>query len=329
MCAESLETSMRTLTSCPFCGGVIVEKYAGLEDRLETTTETFSVGECAACRVGILNPRPTGDLSRFYPSNYLSGEPQAGQAFDRRVDLEKWYRYNQYKYDFKLLERASGVRLKNASSYIDIGCGSGERVAFAADQGCTRASGVDEFDFAKSSSRATVSLVNSEILDFKPSEKFQVGSLFHVLEHLENPEEVLVHIRENILADGGELVVQVPNYASLETRIFRRRWYSLDVPRHLWQFNAEALVKLLRQTGYTVQRSYQLNAPLHPVSILPSIYRELDIQRIWVKRARGDAHTTFMTMMWGGLTILAVPLVVVQNMLRRSSMLTIVATSAV
>ncbi len=326
MCTDGPETGMRTLTNCPFCGGAIVGKFSGLEDRLETTTETFSVGECVACRVGMLNPRPVGDLSRFYPSNYLSGEPQTGQAFNRGFDLEKWYRYNQYRYDFKLLQRASGVELKSASSYIDIGCGSGERVTFAADQGCQRASGVDKFDFAKSSSKASVSLINSEILDFKPSEKFQVGSLFHVLEHLENPEEVLVHIRENILAEGGKLVVQVPNYGSLERRVFGGRWYSLDVPRHLWQFNVEVLVKLLRRSGYTVQASYQLNAPLHPVSILPSLNRELDIQRIWVKRARGGTQTTFMTIMWAGLTIMAVPVVVVQNMLRRSSMLTVVAT---
>jgi len=318
---------MTTLTSCPFCGGAIVDKYSELEDRLDTTTETFSLSECVGCKVGMLNPRPDGDFLKFYPTNYLSGEIRSVESDDKKMDLEKWYRYNQYRYDFRLFERASGLRIRNASSYIDIGCGSGERVAFAADEGCQNAWGVDKFDFAKISPKKNGHLINSEILDFKPNEKFQVGSLFHVLEHLENPEEVLVHIRENMLAEGGELLVQVPNFGSLEAKMFKQKWFSLDVPRHLWQFNSAALARMLERSGYTVQRCYQLNAPLHPVSIVPSIYRELDIQRIWVNSSRGGVQRKLMTILWAGLTLAAVPVVVVSNMLRTSSMLTIVAAN--
>lgn len=318
---------MKTLTSCPFCGGAIVERYSGLEDRLDTTTDTFTVDECVNCKVGILNPRPVGDVSRFYPPNYLSGEGSADDSTGKRFDPERWYRYNQYRFDFKLLERASAVEIGSASSYLDIGCGSGERVAFAAGRGCQRARGVDKFDFAKDSSRRMDRLINSEILDFRPTEKFQVVSLFHVLEHVEDPEKVLAHIRENILAKDGELIVQVPNYASLETKMFKRRWYCLDAPRHLWHFNVGALANMLERAGYGVQMSFQLNASFHPVSVLPSINRELDIQRIWVKRSRGRAYVTCMTLLWAALTVLAVPVVVVENLLKRASMLTIVAAA--
>lgn len=314
----------KTFKSCHLCGGSISTKYTGLKDRFETTTQTFSASECASCGVAFLNPMPVGDASSFYPTSYLSGEDQSKDV-DNSFDFEKWYRDNQCNYDFKLLERASGPAVKDIESYIDIGCGSGERVVYVSERGGKRAFGVDKFDFAKSKSKQDAQIINSEVADFKPNKKFQVGSLFHVLEHIEDPLPMLVHIRKSILAKNGYLIVQVPNYGSFERRIFGKRWFSFDVPRHLWQFNQKALVDILEKAGYTIEASYQSNAPLHPVTIVPSINRELDIQRIWVKHPDSGLYKKIMMLIWAGLTVLTIPLTVIQNMFNRSSMLTVVA----
>lgn len=318
---------MKKFSACPFCGGSITKKYSGLKDRFDTTKKKFSVSECNNCKAAFINPMPVGDASSFYPSSYLSGEDQAEKTSADSFDFEKWYRYNQYRYDFRLLKKAVGVDLKNATSYIDIGCGSGERVTFAREQGCAKAFGVDKFDFAKGKSKREAKIINSEVRDYKPSKKFQVASLFHVLEHVEDPLDMLVHIRRNILAHNGYLVIQVPNYGSFERRVFKNNWFSFDVPRHLWQFNNRALTDLIDRAGYRVEASYQSNAPLHPVTIVPSINRELDIQRIWVNRSHGSWYKKSMTVVWAGLTILTIPLTVLQNIFRRSSMLTVIASN--
>ncbi len=318
---------MKKFINCPFCESAIVEKYTGIRDRFDTTTKTFSVSECTTCNMAFLNPMPQGDLSGFYPTNYLSGENQTEEPGKKNFDFEKWYRYNQYKYDFKLLEHATGKQLKKAESYIDIGCGSGERVTFANERGCKRAYGVDKFDFAKNKSKQEVKIINSEVKDYKPLKKFEIASLFHVLEHVENPKEILVNIRKNILSKNGYLIVQVPNYKSFERRVFKGRWFSFDVPRHLWQFNNKALTNLLSEAGYKVVEAYQTNAPLHPVTIVPSLHRELDIQRIWVKHSHGNIYKKLMTLLWGGLTVLTIPVTIFQNIFHRSSMLTIIASN--
>ena len=315
---------MKEFADCPFCGRHLKDKYSGLNDRLETTSRTFSVSECTGCRAGVLNPAPTGDLSSLYPTNYLSSE-DSRSLVRKRFDLEKWYRYNQYKYDFSLLRRATGLRIGDATSYLDLGCGSGERVTFAAEDGCRRAVGVDKFDFAKSKAKDGAELINAEILDYKPEERFQVASLFHVLEHLDKPAEALEHIRDEILAPAGDLIIQVPNYGSLESRLCRGRWFGLDVPRHFWDFNAQALERLLERSGYRVNATYQLNAPLHPVTIVPSLFSGLDIQRIWVDRRHGEPYKKAMIALWAGLTVATIPLALLQNLLNRSSMLTVVA----
>lgn len=324
-----IPAASRRLNGCPFCGGAIRPRYAGIRDRLDTTAETFEVHECAACGAGLLNPAPAGDLSAYYPPNYLSAEGDAvsGDADAGGFDLERWYRYDQYRHDFRLLARATGTGIGQVGSYLDLGCGSGERVAYAHEQGCPRAVGVDKFDYAKSAARSEVSLINAEILDFAPGERFAAVSLFHVLEHLEEPQAVLAHLRERILVPGGHVIIQVPNYGSVERRLFGSRWFGLDAPRHLWHFNERAIRRLLDAQGYAVRAVFQSNAPLHPVSIASSLNRDLDVQRIWAKRDRGAAHTRSLTLLWAGLTVLTMPLSMLQSLCGRGSMLTVVASA--
>ena len=314
----------RRLPACPFCGGAIGLRYAGVIDRLQTTSEEFSVFECSLCRAGVLNPAPIGDVSSFYPDFYLS---EAGAGPDQGgIDLERWYRYNQYDFDFGLLGHVTGSGPGAMASYLDLGCGSGERVAYAAERGCGRAVGVDKFDFAKTSAREGVEIVNSEILDFAPEDRYAVVSLFHVLEHLENPAEVLGHVRNILLAADGQLIIQVPNYASLERHCFGARWFGLDAPRHYWQFTGAAISHLLNAQGFRVDAVYARNAALHPVSIASSLCREADVQRIWVRRDQGPGYRRAMTLLWMGLTVLTMPLGIVQSLLGRGSMLTVVAS---
>ncbi len=317
---------IKKFKKCPYCNGKIFKKYTGLKDRLDTTTRTFSCSECTVCGAGFLNPMPIGNASKYYPANYLSGEvSQIDHGLDSQFDLEKWYRYNQYRYDFKLFYKSSDIKTKDIPSYLDIGCGSGERVAYIYESGCKNANGIDRFDFAKHRSRMLGKIINSEVSKYFPKSKYNVISLFHVLEHIEYPHKLLNHIRKNLLTNAGYLIVQVPNYDSLERKIFGRKWFCFDSPRHLWQFNEAALKETLEKAGYKIIGTYKTNAPLHPVSIVPSIFRELDVQRIWANKSRGKLYKRLMMLLWVVLTIMTIPLVIIQNAFKSSSMLTVVA----
>ncbi|HEU5187422.1 MAG TPA: class I SAM-dependent methyltransferase, partial [Candidatus Saccharimonadales bacterium] len=168
-------------------------------------------------------------------------------------------------------------------------------------------------------------IINSEVADFKPKKKLQVVTLFHVLEHIEEPQQLLKHIKAHIIERGGYLVIQVPNYDSIERHVFKEKWFSFDVPRHIWQFNEKVVADLLDKAGYSVKGAFKTNAPLHPVTIVPSINRELDIQRIWVKKNAHPLYAKAMTLAWAAMTLLTIPLTIVQNIVGRSSMLTVVA----
>lgn len=325
---------MRTHVTCPMCAGHVRRRYDRVRDRLGTSSVPYQVDECIGCGLGMINPAPTGDLSRFYPENYLSqegsGEEERGvpETDANTAGLlsraERAYRYDQYRFDFGLMRRAVNTDISDAKSYVDVGCGSGERVSFAREQGCERAMGIDRYRFGKRTAWLGVELINAEITDFRPEERFQVASMFHVLEHVEDPIGILRHLRNAVLADDGVLIVQVPNYGSIERRIFGRRWFGLDAPRHLFQFDSTTARRALQDAGFEVVAVFQVNAPLHPVTLVPSVFPALDVQRIWV-RPGGTWSKLAAQALWALATVVAIPFALLQNMLRRASMLTVVA----
>jgi SAM-dependent methyltransferase len=85
---------------------------------------------------------------------------------------------------------------------------------------------------------------------FSPG-SFDVITMWHSLEHVHNPREVLEQAYF-LLAPGGKLLVAVPNIDSLPFRWFGSSWYGLDLPRHLTHFCPHTLGWMLERAGFRV-----------------------------------------------------------------------------
>lgn len=83
---------------------------------------------------------------------------------------------------------------------------------------------------------------------------FDVVTLWSALEHTNEPRANLLEARR-VLKDSGTLIVQVPNVASYQARLFAGEWYAIDAPRHRYHFTERTLVSLLSDTGFKVSRS--------------------------------------------------------------------------
>jgi SAM-dependent methyltransferase len=71
--------------------------------------------------------------------------------------------------------------------------------------------------------------------------------LWHVLEHLPRPAELLASAAA-LLEPGGLLAIAMPNPDALQFRLLRGRWAHVDAPRHLELIPAAAL----RQSAETL-----------------------------------------------------------------------------
>ncbi len=135
---------------------------------------------------------------------------------------------------------------------LDAGAGQGRFVARA------RSAGYDAFGIepaARGVQRAAalgapVTQVGVEQADIDP-DSLDAVTLWHVLEHLEDPRWGLERISKWVRPGGG-LLVGVPNLASVQASVGGQHWYHLDVPRHRTHFTAEGIHRLLRATGFDV-----------------------------------------------------------------------------
>ena len=110
------------------------------------------------------------------------------------------------------------------------------------------------------------------------------ASLWHVLEHLDEPGAALERIA-GWLRPGGLLVVGVPNLASVQARIGATRWYHLDVPRHRTHFTVPGLHALLRGHGLEPIATHHLLAEHNPFGLWQSLVSRATRTPSWLYHA--------------------------------------------
>ncbi|MDZ7269197.1 MAG: class I SAM-dependent methyltransferase [candidate division KSB1 bacterium] len=213
----------------------------------------YRLQRCRDCGMVYLNPRPTEAASgRFYqheaylPFASLARRPTALQKlYDglRRCNLN-W-------------KRRLVARLKSGGALLDVGCGTGEFLA------CMRAAGWRVTGLERDARAANwgrrqfeLDIHVGSVADLPPG-RFDLITLWHVLEHLYAPRAVLQRLRE-YLADEGVLILAVPNLASLDAAVYGADWIALDTPRHVNHFTPATLTRLAHACGFAVRELRQL-----------------------------------------------------------------------
>jgi glycosyltransferase involved in cell wall biosynthesis/SAM-dependent methyltransferase len=152
--------------------------------------------------------------------------------------------------------------------FLDVGCGGGHLLRGAVERGW-RPVGADVSHRACIAARATAGVpvvqADSTALPFR-DRSLQAVALVNVLDHLGEPRTVLAEARR-VLADGGGLLVRVPNGA------FHRpttRWLARLGPLgrrlarypvlHVFSFTARGLRRLVEREGFRVLAAR--NSPL-------------------------------------------------------------------
>jgi SAM-dependent methyltransferase len=144
------------------------------------------------------------------------------------------------------------VPLSPDSKVLDAGCNNGNFLKeLHARVGC-RGFGI-EMDAAavrRANAHPALTVECGEIDERLPhDERYDLATLWHVLEHLPRPVETLRRLRRATKA-GGHLVVAVPDSSGWTARLFGRVWFGHDAPRHLTHFTKETLCAALLAAGW-------------------------------------------------------------------------------
>lgn len=207
----------------------------------------FAVVRCQDCDLCYTNPRPSPDaIGQFYPATYRPHQPAVPRRrhrwFGRPPAQPRW-----------LTRKHLPIAPHGQRRLLDFGCGGGAFLLQMRDLGW-QVTGVDSCRAAVERLRGTPgvrvfagTLPHPELVP----ESFDVITMWHSLEHVHRPRQVL-DAAFDLLAPGGRLVVAVPNITSRPFRRFGASWYGLDLPRHLTHFSPATLYKMLDACGFDV-----------------------------------------------------------------------------
>lgn len=252
-----LEFGYVGLDPCPVCdsrAGVPTFEIEGLPHRVLC---------CDDCGLGRLHPLPSPqELANFYPQEYY-GSP--GAKFEPLTE-------SVVRFIGTVHVRALSRTLPQNARILDVGCGRGVLLSSLADYGHEmHGMDVSETAVQGADSRAQIKVADCLVQCDYPRDHFDQVILWHVLEHLTNPREILREINR-ILKPGGQVIVAVPNFSSLQSQWSGPAWFHLDLPRHLYHFPVAGLRRLLGRTGFDVAREQHFSLRQNPFGWVQSAF---------------------------------------------------------
>lgn len=204
------------------------------------STSGYDIVRCPSCRLVFTDARNAPDPSTLYP-HFEQSDTTAQRTARSALSLFT-------------LQRARVVEgVRSSGRLLDYGAGAGQFARFMAGRGFDVV-GLEPYSLGQTLEESRLRLVRAPLKKARAElGQFDVITMWHVLEHLSNPVELLSELR-TLLAPGGAIVVSVPNYASWQSTAFRGSWFHLDPPRHLLQFEPDTLADCLRRSGFSVER---------------------------------------------------------------------------
>lgn len=221
-------------------------------------------------------PRPAEkDLGKYYASESYISHTDANDSFiDKIYQAVKNFTIKQ---KVKLIE---SFKTENRS-ILDIGCGTGDFLVACKASGW-EVHGIEPNEKAREIAADKLKLKNhpnnsekihvdiQELL--KSSRKYDVISMWHVLEHVSNLKEYIEYLK-GLLTTNGILIIAVPNFRSFDAEYYKEHWAAYDVPRHLWHFSKKSISLLFEKVNLEVIKTVPMKFDSYYVSLLSEKYK--------------------------------------------------------
>lgn len=210
--------------------------------------ETFTVFKCSKCGVIFLNnvKASLGYYQKYYGFDYYQNTTK-NDLVNKILDF----------FSFVSVKRKERFILKYFNNFhkisiLDVGCGDGQFLEHL-DVNKFEKFGLELNQAAiKTCQKKGIFVYRGKLTDLNfKNKKFDVISLWHSLEHMEDPVATLSKARK-ILSARGILVIQTPSVNSFGFKFGRENWFHLDSPRHLFIYSRKAIDGLCQRTNLKI-----------------------------------------------------------------------------
>ncbi|HRO09109.1 MAG TPA: class I SAM-dependent methyltransferase [Saprospiraceae bacterium] len=256
------------MSDCPVCHNTKTQFILKTAD-YSNTGEYFDIYDCPDCGIRFThNPPIASESGRYYDNaNYISHSDTNQGIIARLYHLIRNYMLHR---KYRLIKSISKDK-----NLLDVGSGTGYFLNYLKNRGYN-VTGVEISDKARNFGNEHFGLqVRKTVEEIADSVdyKFDFITLWHVLEHLYNPEQSMMKFHE-LLKSDGTLIIALPNHNSYDSNRYQNYWAGYDVPRHLWHFNTESFTKFANHNGFSVVAKYMM--PFDPFynSMLSEKYKK-------------------------------------------------------
>ncbi|CAI8302865.1 MAG: Ubiquinone biosynthesis O-methyltransferase [Polaribacter sp. SA4-10] len=211
----------------------------------------------------VTSPVPS-DLAKYYQSeDYISHTDAKKSLFDNVYQIVK-------RHTLKKKVALLNSFLPEQKTVLDIGAGTGDFL-HACKKDNWKVVGLEPSIKAREIAKSKNVLLEKELSFFK-GQKFDVITLWHVLEHVENLETYTQSLQE-LLKENGTLLIAVPNYKSFDASHYGSFWAAFDVPRHVWHFSQTSIQKIFALVSLKVVQTLPMKFDAYYVSLLSEKYK--------------------------------------------------------
>ncbi len=206
--------------------------------------KTFEYVQCTKCDLIFVNPLPdTDDLIKMYPVEY-----QGNLAIAASGAYNSLFSQIQSKGKY--------------SSILDYGCGGGRFVVEALEKGYSVTGAEYNPELVANLSKTFTKASFLTIDDFYKSDaKYDIIFLSNVLEHLTNPKEIMLKLRERV-SENGLFVLEGPVENNFNLTLFTRKIIffirknffgkkASHTPTHILYANRKNQEQFLKDIGLT------------------------------------------------------------------------------
>ena len=229
--------------TCPLCDSRDLVVHLRHGDLFQHKPGTFTLERCRGCGHVFQNPRLSLAGLDFYYKDFYDGLGEAGMEFV--------FGYGVSPY----LQRARLVKtVREPARWLDVGAGHGHFcIAARAELPSTHFDGLDLSDSIDEAKRR--GWIDTAYRGLFPeiaptiASRYDAISMSHYLEHTLDPRAELAAAHA-ALADGGCLMIEVPDPEFALGRVLRKYWLPWFQPQHLHLLSVKNLEKLLVERGF-------------------------------------------------------------------------------
>jgi SAM-dependent methyltransferase len=235
--------------SCPVCSAESWKPVArGFDYELGTCSNEWTFVRCDSCTHLWLHPRPAvAELPTIYPPDYY--------AYTYRDSVNPIALRAKDVLDARKLNSILRHSPHAPRTFLDVGCGDGRFFRLMERQGlapedCYGLELDSEAVRSLSDKGYRVYCERVEDTESIADGTIDLATMFHVIEHVNDPARVLERIA-GWLAPGGLLALETPNVDSLDRRLFADGfWGGYHIPRHWNLFSPRTIGSLLERCGF-------------------------------------------------------------------------------